>query len=90
MLEMIRNTVRQMGEKIDVEREIETILAAKKMEFHIMTLIPFGMIAYLKVSFPEFIQVLYGNLFGVVVMTVCLAIYVVSYEMGKRIVEIEV
>jgi len=27
---------------------------------------------------------------GVIVMTVCLSIYLVSYEMGKRIVEIEV
>ncbi len=89
-LEIIRNIVRQMSEKIDVEREIDTIMSAKKLEFRIMSLIPMGMIGYLKISFSEFTKVLYGNLVGVIIMTVCLAIYFVAYEMGKRIVEIEV
>lgn len=89
-IEIIRNAVRQMGEKIDVEREIVTIMSAKKMEFRIMTLIPFGMILYLRISFPEFFQVLYGNLIGVVVMSVCLLVYLIAYVCGKRMIEIEV
>ena len=89
-LEIIRNVVRQMSEKLDVEREINTILSAKKMEFRIMTIIPLGMIAYLKISFPEFLDVLYGNTVGVIIMSVCLCIYVIAYEIGKRMVEIEV
>ena len=89
-LEIIRNTVRQMSEKIDVERDIESILAAKKLEFRILTFIPFGMILYLKLSFPEFMNVLYGNVVGALVMSVCLVIYFVAYEIGKKIVEIEV
>lgn len=89
-IEIIRNAIRQMGEKIDVEREIVTMMAAKKLEFRIMTLIPFGMIIYLRMSFPEFFQVLYGNLIGVAVMSVCLFIYVLAYVCGKRMVEIEV
>lgn len=89
-MEIIRNAVRQMSEKIDVEREIVTIMSAKKLEFRIMTAIPFGMILYLKFSFPEFLDVLYGNVLGIIVMTVCLLVYFVAYEGGKRIVEIEV
>lgn len=89
-LEIIRNTVRQMSEKIDVERDIESILVAKKLEFKILTMIPFGMILYLKLSFPEFMNVLYGNAVGVLVMSVCLGIYFVAYEIGRKIVEIEV
>lgn len=89
-LEIIRNVVRQISEKLDVEREIETILAAKKLEFRIMTLIPLGMIAYLKISFPEFLDVLYGNTVGIIIMSICLIIYMIAYEMGKRMVEIEV
>ena len=89
-MEIIRDAARQMGDKIDVEREIVTILAARKLEFRIMTLIPLGMIVYLRLSFPEFFQVLYGNLLGVVIMTVCLLIYLLAYLSGKKIVEIEV
>ena len=89
-LEIIRNVVRQMAEKIDVEREIQTMIAAKKMELRIMTVIPFAMIVYMRISFPEFLRVLYGNVPGIIVMTICLGIYLIAYEMGKRIVEIEV
>lgn len=89
-LEIIRNAVRQMGEKIDVEREITTLMSAKKLEFKIMTVIPMAMILYMKISFPEFLDVLYGNAAGVVIMSVCLLVYLAAYEMGKRIVEIEV
>lgn len=89
-LEIIRNTVRQMGEKIDVEREIVTLMSAKKMEFRIMTVIPMAMILYLKISFPEFLDVLYGNVVGVVIMSICLLVYLGAYEMGRKIVEIEV
>lgn len=89
-LEIIRNVVRQMGEKIDVEREIDTVMSAKKLEFRIMTAIPLAMIAYLKISFSEFMDVLYGNPVGVIVMSICLIIYLAAYEMGRRIVEIEV
>ena len=90
MRDIIRNTVCQIGDEIDVRREIDTIMAAKKLEFKVMSMIPFAMICYIKVSFPEFVDVLYGNVLGIGVMTVCLLIYVVAYELGKRIVEVEV
>ena len=89
-VEIIRNVVRQMGEKIDVEREITTLVSGKKLELKIMTMIPLGMVLYMKLSFPEFLDVLYGNVAGVIIMSVCLLVYLVAYEMGKRIVEIEV
>ena len=89
-LDIIRSAVRQMGEKIDVEREVQTVISAKKMEFRIMTAIPFAMIVYLRIGFPELLGVLYGNPAGIVIMSVCLIIYLLAYEMGKKIVEIEV
>ena len=82
--------MRQMVDKIDVEREIQTVISAKKMELRIMTIIPLVMIVYLKICFSEFMEVLYGNVTGIVIMSICLVIYLISYEMGKRMVEIEV
>ncbi len=90
MIEMIRNAVWQIGEKIDVKQEIETLMASKKLEFRIMSLIPIGMIFYISMAFPDFLGIMYGNLLGILVMSVCLIVYLFSYEWGKRIVEIEV
>ena len=90
MIAIIRNAVYQIGEKIDVKREIHTMMAAKKLEFRIMSAVPFAMICYMKVSFPDFLDVLYGNVLGAVIMSVCLLIYAGAFELGKRIVEVEV
>ena len=90
MVEIVRSAVWQIGEKIEVKQEIETMMAAKKMEFRIMSLVPFAMICYIKIAFPGFMNVMYGNLRGIVIMTICLLIYAAAFEWGRRMVEIEV
>ena len=56
----------------------------------IMSLMPAGIILYLQLTSPGFLEVLYGNLFGICAMSVCLGVYVLSYWMGRRIVDIQV
>ena len=43
------------------------MLAARKLEFDIMCVIPFGIILYMKLTFGEFIGILYGNITGAAV-----------------------
>lgn len=87
---IIRNAVRQIRDRADVKREIETVIAAKKLEFQVMAAIPFGIIAYMRLSFPEFMDVLYGNLIGIFFMSGCLLVYLAAWKLGHRIVDIEV
>lgn len=90
MIAVIKNTAGQIADKIDVQREIQTVLAAKRYEFKVMSGIPYGIIAYMSLSFPEFMTCLYGNVTGTGVMTVCLIIYSAAYYLGVRLIEIEV
>lgn len=90
MMAIIRNTSGQIGDKIDVKREIDTVLAAKRYELKVMSIIPFTIIAYMALSFPEFMNCLYGNIAGIGVMTVCLTIYVAAYYLGVKLIEVEV
>ena len=85
LMSIIRNTADQIGDKIDVKREIDTMLAAKKYEFQVMSVIPFGIVLYMTVSFPEFMGNLYGNIAGRGVMTGCLIIYLGAYYSGGGI-----
>ena len=87
---IIRNSVKIISEKIDTEKEIQTMLAAKKLEFDLMCVIPFGIILYMKLTFREFIGILYGNLTGAAVMSCCLFLYLAAYRLGKKITKIEV
>ncbi len=90
MIEIIRTAVTRISEKVDMKREMETVISSKKMEFRIMAVIPLAMICYMKISFGEFINILYGNLSGIFIMTICLVIYLFAYMAGKKMVEIEV
>ena len=90
MVAILQKTARILGDKIDVKKEIEATVAGKKSEQWIMSMMPFGIILYMQITSPGFLQVLYGNVFGVVTMTVCLLIYFLAYWMGKKIVDIEV
>lgn len=90
MIGIIRNTANQIGDKIEVKREIDTMLAAKKYEFQIMSMVPYGIIAYMSLSFSDFMEELYGNVTGIGVMTLCLGIYVGAYYLGVRLLRIDV
>ena len=90
MNKVIQKVTRMLGDKIDVKKEIEATLAAKKSEQMIMSLMPAGIIIYLQMTSPGFLNVLYGNPFGIAAMSVCLAIYITAYWMGRKIVDIEV
>ena len=90
MIAIIQNTANQIGDKIDVKREIDTILASKRYEFRVMSVVPYAIIGYMSLSFPEFMECLYGNILGIGVMTICLVIYLAAYYLGLRIIRIEV
>lgn len=87
---IIRKSVRIISEKIETEKEIQTIIAARKMEFNIMCVVPFGIILYMKAAFDDFMSVLYGNAAGITVMTICLMIYMAAYIVGRKIVYIPI
>ncbi len=88
--EILQKTARMLSDKIDVKREIETVLAAKKMEQFVMSLMPAGIVLYLKLISPGFLDVVYRNIPGTFFMSVCLAVYALAFCLGRRIVDIEV
>lgn len=87
---IIKMTAKTIGEKIEVMREIETAITAKKMEANIMKLIPFGILGYMLLGSPGFLAPLYHNLFGIVLMTALLCIYLVLVKVADRIITIKV
>ncbi len=87
---IINRSVVQIGEKIDTEAEINTLIAGKKLEQRIMSFMPLGICLYLKVGNAGYLDALYGNLIGILIMTACLVVYGVAFAMAERIVDIEV
>lgn len=76
--------------KIDTGQEIDKQLSSVKFEQKIMSIMPAVIILYMKFSFGGFMDGLYGNLTGVIIMTVCLLLYAGAFLLGKKLVKIEV
>ncbi|MDD3239655.1 MAG: type II secretion system F family protein [Lachnospira sp.] len=90
LISIIGKTAEVIRDKTEISRQIHTIVSGKRMEQRVMSVIPYGMIVYLKLTSPEFIQPLYGNTAGIVVMSICLFLLLVSNLWSKRIVNIEI
>lgn len=88
LMKVIRQTEKNIAERLEVEREMETLLSQKKLEANIMSMVPLGIIVYMWVSSPGFLDVLYHNVFGVVFMSVILGVYAAAFLFMKRIMNI--
>jgi tight adherence protein B len=86
---VIQNSVKILCDKMEVRQEIQILTAAKQFEFKVMTIIPLGIILYMRMAFGDFMNALYGNLPGVFIMSICLAIYMGAWMYGKKITVID-
>lgn len=83
-------TSENIADKIRVEDEIETMIAARKLEQKIMNIVPLFLIGYLELVSGEYLEVLYGNVGGIILMSVCLAAYIAALQLSERMSCIEV
>ena len=65
-------------------------MASKRYEQTLMSFLPCGILLYLQLISPGFLEVLYTTALGAGVMTVCLAIYIAAVLWGRRIGDIRV
>ena len=90
MTDIISRTISVISEKMDVEKEIDVLISAKRMEAGIMDMVPFFIIFYISLTSPGFFEPLYHNVFGSILMTLCMGVYIFAYLMSERIVNIDV
>ncbi len=86
----LKRTAEKIGEKIELSREIDVMTAEKRAELLVMSVMPLGIILYNTLLSSEFLEPLYHNVGGVVMMTVVLLFYGLMIALGERIVSIEV
>lgn len=87
---IIARTATIIGDKMEVKREIQTIISEKQMEQKIMQCMPFGIIGYLSLTSPGFLDSLYHNTLGILIMTICLFVYVLACYLAEKILDINI
>lgn len=90
LIQIIKKTVVIMKEKQALLEEIKVETAAKRLEFRIMCMIVPGMVVYLQVFSPGFLDILYHNLIGQLFMGILFFSYLGAIELGERMTEVEI
>lgn len=89
-IRIISETVTRLVEGIELNAELEVMVASKKFEQQIMTFMPALIILFLRISSVGFLSPLYGNVVGGLLMTLILGGNVFADYLGKKIVEINI
>ncbi|MDO4766389.1 MAG: type II secretion system F family protein [Eubacteriales bacterium] len=89
-VEIIKSTINTIVEKIEIKREIETMVAEKKFEAKVMNAMPFLIMAGLSLSAGDYMEPLFTTLMGRIVITIVLVLLGVAYAVSQKIMRIEV
>lgn len=89
-IQIIHLTALRISEKNELLETIQTEISGKRMEQKIMNLMPLFILLYVDVSFGDYLDGMYHNALGVIVMTVCLIVYLSAYFLSEKIVAIQV
>ncbi len=87
---IIETTTNHMYQKQEIEQEIDVLVAGRKMEQKVMNLIPLLILAYLRFTSGDYLDVLYHNPLGVVFMCGCLLVYLAALFLAEKILAIHV
>jgi len=90
LVAIMNQTIAIINDKVEVEKEIATMLSAKRLEQKIMNAVPLFIIIYVGQSTGTLLNSLYNNINGIIVMTLCLCAYIISIYVSERIVSIKV
>lgn len=87
--ETVRNTCVIIGDKMSVAEDIETTVSGSKSEQSIMLVMPIALVAIIKLSSPEFGEN-FATPAGIIATTVGIVMFVASYFLGKKLLEIKI
>lgn len=86
--EILRETNNILSERLETEREIETLMAKQKMEVNILRIVPFVLLLGLKFLYPELILFLTGSLVGLLTFLCSLSLIAIAFWMSNKWMEV--
>lgn len=89
LAEVVRRSVRVLREKIEVQQEMETAWAAKKLEQRILCVSPVFLVLLVRAGSGDFMGPMYATVSGRFIMTLALVLIAAGYVIGERIMRAE-
>jgi tight adherence protein B len=90
LITAIKSSTDIIADKIEVLNDISSILAEKKLEQNILSIMPLVLILMLSISAEDFMQPVFTEVIGRIVMSFSMILFVVAYFIAEKITNIEV
>lgn len=88
MIEIIRNTTDLIAEKVEIQMEIDTVLAGQKMQQKVLVAMPIFLVFFMTQAGGGFMDPMFQSGIGPVVSTVVLACIIIGNFWSKKISDI--
>ena len=90
LIEILGRTAEHLSQSLQIKEEIKTVTAAKRMEKKVMSVMPYFILIYVRITNQGYFQVLYDTIPGMILSTVCLASLTAAGLWAERVVMIEI
>lgn len=90
MSTIMHETAKGIIEKLETENEIYLALNDKSFELKVLEMMPFFIMGYIELTNKEYFEVLYGNIFGIGIMSIFVIIYILAYSWARKILKIAI
>lgn len=90
IVQVIRSTSETIGEKIEIKREIDTLISGKKFEFKTLMCMPIFLIVLLTYTAYDYMKPVFETAAGNIVMTIAIVLFAIAYVIGAKIMKINV
>jgi tight adherence protein B len=77
-------------DKIEIQKELKTLTAQKRLEANVLLLLPAVMLLFLQILSPAYVAALYDGLEGRLIMTAALALTALAYAWSLRLTNFEI
>ncbi|MBQ5320065.1 MAG: type II secretion system F family protein [Oscillospiraceae bacterium] len=88
--EIIRDTYQIISDKIEIEQEIETTITSAKSEAYIMLIMPVVITQAMSMMGSDLTGGLYHNPGGIIIATIAVVIFLISFLLSQKFTDINV
>ena len=87
--DVVRRTDDIIGEKIEIKEQIRTAVTSNRTQFLAMMIVPVGIVMMLRLMSSSFAES-FSTPAGIIANTVAIVIFIISYFMGMKILDVRV
>lgn len=86
---VMKKTIQILRDRLELKHTIRVLTSQKRMEARILTMMPYLVIFFLRLTSPEYVEVLYTTVAGKIIMVFALTGILLAYVISMKITEIK-